>query len=78
MHYGEFRNFGLFSSLFKVGLRQRYLHICRVSASPFQVKMPSLSPTLEDGSIAQWTKKEGDSVSVGGVLYEVQTDRAVV
>ncbi|TGZ75142.1 hypothetical protein CRM22_000543 [Opisthorchis felineus] len=78
MYCGVFRNFVLFGSLFKVGLRQRYLHICRVSASPFQVKMPSLSPTMEDGSIAQWTKKEGDSVSVGDVLCEVQTDKAVV
>lgn len=68
----------MLGSLLRVAPRQRYLHICRVSASPFQVKMPSLSPTMEDGSIAQWTKKEGDSVSVGDVLCEVQTDKAVV
>lgn len=40
--------------------------------------MPSLSPTMESGSIVQWHKKEGDEVAPGDLLCEVQTDKAVV
>lgn len=40
--------------------------------------MPSLSPTMENGTIVQWHKKEGDEVAPGDLLCEVQTDKAVV
>ena len=42
------------------------------------VGMPSLSPTMEAGTIASWAKKEGDSFGPGDVLCEVETDKAVV
>jgi len=42
------------------------------------VKMPSLSPTMSEGSIVAWHKKEGDSVAAGDVLCDIQTDKAVV
>lgn len=45
---------------------------------PFTVTMPKLSPTMEEGSIAKWHKKEGDKVSAGELLIEVATDKAVV
>lgn len=45
---------------------------------PFVVKMPKLSPTMEEGTIAQWTKKEGDFVEAGEVLLEIATDKATV
>ena len=40
--------------------------------------MPSLSPTMAEGVIVKWLKQEGDSVSPGDVLCEIQTDKAVM
>lgn len=40
--------------------------------------MPKLSPTMEEGVIAKWHKKEGDTVEVGDLLMEVATDKATV
>ncbi|CAN6481040.1 unnamed protein product [Victoria cruziana] len=52
------------------------------SASGFpshqQIGMPSLSPTMTEGNIAKWLKKEGDKISPGEVLCEVETDKATV
>merc|ERR1719266_1345011 len=42
------------------------------------VNMPSLSPTMTEGTIVKWMKSEGESVSAGDVLCEIQTDKAVV
>ncbi|KDP40740.1 hypothetical protein JCGZ_24739 [Jatropha curcas] len=42
------------------------------------IGMPSLSPTMTEGNIARWLKKEGDKVSPGEVLCEVETDKATV
>ncbi|XP_010262034.1 PREDICTED: dihydrolipoyllysine-residue acetyltransferase component 2 of pyruvate dehydrogenase complex, mitochondrial-like isoform X2 [Nelumbo nucifera] len=43
-----------------------------------EIGMPSLSPTMTEGNIARWLKKEGDTVSPGEVLCEVETDKATV
>ncbi|XP_047075172.1 dihydrolipoyllysine-residue acetyltransferase component 3 of pyruvate dehydrogenase complex, mitochondrial-like isoform X2 [Lolium rigidum] len=43
-----------------------------------EIGMPSLSPTMTEGNIARWVKKEGDKVSPGEVLCEVETDKATV
>lgn len=40
--------------------------------------MPSLSPTMVEGTIIKWLKKEGDPVQPGDVLCDIQTDKAVV
>eukprot|EP00644_Phytophthora_capsici_P006357 jgi/Phyca11/511668/fgenesh2_kg.PHYCAscaffold_94_\ len=40
--------------------------------------MPSLSPTMETGSLSSWLKKEGEEVNAGDVLCQVETDKAVV
>src|SRR5262245_18487096 len=40
------------------------------------VTMPRLSPTMEEGVLAKWTKKEGDKISPGDVIAEVETDKA--
>lgn len=37
--------------------------------------MPSLSPTMKEGNIAKWLKKEGDKVEPGDFLMEVETDK---
>lgn len=45
---------------------------------PFTLTMPKLSPTMEEGTIAKWHKKEGDFVKAGDVIFEVATDKATV
>src|SRR5829696_4257677 len=41
-----------------------------------KVVLAKLSPTMEEGTIVKWTKNEGDSVKVGDVLAEIETDKA--
>ncbi|NWU91819.1 ODPX protein, partial [Upupa epops] len=43
-----------------------------------QVLMPALSPTMEQGNIVKWLKKEGEAVSAGDALCEIETDKAVI
>ena len=43
-----------------------------------QVVMPKLSPTMEEGQLARWLKKEGDKVSVGEPIAEIDTDKATM
>ncbi|MBI5274459.1 MAG: pyruvate dehydrogenase complex dihydrolipoamide acetyltransferase [Chlamydiales bacterium] len=45
---------------------------------PFTLTMPKLSPTMEEGTIVKWHKKEGDLVQDGDLLFEVATDKATV
>lgn len=45
---------------------------------PFTLTMPKLSPTMEEGTITKWHKKEGDFVKAGDLLFEVATDKATV
>ncbi len=45
---------------------------------PSTLTMPKLSPTMEEGTIAKWHKKEGDQVKAGDLLFEVATDKATV
>lgn len=40
--------------------------------------MPSLSPTMSEGTIVSWKKKEGDRISPGDALCEIQTDKAIM
>lgn len=47
-------------------------------ADPIKILMPSLSPTMEEGNIVKWLKKEGEAVSAGDALCEIETDKAVV
>ncbi|CAL5404286.1 unnamed protein product [Camellia sinensis] len=42
------------------------------------LEMPALSPTMSQGNIAKWMKKEGDKIGVGDVLCEIETDKATV
>ncbi|MFC3301349.1 pyruvate dehydrogenase complex E1 component subunit beta [Parvularcula lutaonensis] len=42
------------------------------------VLMPALSPTMEEGTLAKWLKKEGDTVSSGDILAEIETDKATM
>lgn len=43
-----------------------------------ELKMPALSPTMEEGKLARWLVKEGDEVSSGDILAEIETDKATM
>src|SRR5436853_6356310 len=45
---------------------------------PVNILMPALSPTLEKGNLAKWLKKEGDKVTPGDVIAEIETDKATM
>jgi len=45
---------------------------------PIEILMPALSPTMSEGTLARWLKKEGDSVKSGEVLCEIETDKATM
>src|SRR5262252_6290214 len=45
---------------------------------PIEILMPALSPTMTEGNLAKWLKKEGDEVHSGDVLAEIETDKATM
>src|SRR6201981_44507 len=45
---------------------------------PTQVLMPALSPTMEKGNLSKWLKKEGDTVTSGDVIAEIENDKATM
>jgi pyruvate dehydrogenase E2 component (dihydrolipoamide acetyltransferase) len=45
---------------------------------PIELKMPALSPTMEEGTLAKWLVKEGDEVKSGDILAEIETDKATM
>ncbi|SDC02267.1 pyruvate dehydrogenase E2 component (dihydrolipoamide acetyltransferase) [Sphingomonas sp. YR710] len=45
---------------------------------PIELKMPALSPTMEQGNLAKWLVKEGDAVKSGDLLAEIETDKATM
>jgi len=45
---------------------------------PIEIRMPALSPTMTEGNIARWLKKEGDAVHSGDVIAEIETDKATM
>lgn len=53
-------------------------HTAFLQVAGQEIKMPSLSPTMTEGTIVKWMKKEGDAVAPGDVLCEIQTDKAVM
>ncbi|WP_156442269.1 biotin/lipoyl-containing protein, partial [Sphingomonas sp. CCH19-C6] len=45
---------------------------------PIEIKMPALSPTMEEGTLARWLVKEGDTVGAGDLMAEIETDKATM
>lgn len=45
---------------------------------PINILMPALSPTMTEGNVARWHKKEGDQVQAGDILAEIETDKATM
>ncbi|KAF8431766.1 single hybrid motif-containing protein [Boletus edulis BED1] len=57
---------------------RRCLHQSTVRHAITSFTMPAMSPTMTEGGIASWKKKEGDSFSAGDVLLEIETDKATI
>ena len=45
---------------------------------PIEIKMPALSPTMEEGTLAKWLVKVGDKISSGDIMAEIETDKATM
>ena len=45
---------------------------------PIEILMPALSPTMEEGNLSKWVKKEGDKVAPGDIIAEIETDKATM
>ncbi len=45
---------------------------------PIEILMPALSPTMTEGNLAKWVKKEGDKIKAGQVIAEIETDKATM
>jgi pyruvate dehydrogenase E2 component (dihydrolipoamide acetyltransferase) len=45
---------------------------------PIEITMPALSPTMTEGNLAKWVKKEGDKIKSGEVIAEIETDKATM
>src|SRR5688500_5449721 len=45
---------------------------------PINILMPALSPTMTEGNLAKWLKKEGDPVKSGDIIAEIETDKATM
>ena len=45
---------------------------------PIDILMPALSPTMTEGNLAKWVKKEGDAIKAGDVICEIETDKATM
>ncbi|MEL7728363.1 pyruvate dehydrogenase complex E1 component subunit beta [Citromicrobium bathyomarinum] len=43
-----------------------------------ELKMPALSPTMEEGTLAKWLKSEGDKIEIGDIIAEIETDKATM
>lgn len=45
---------------------------------PVKILMPALSPTMTEGNLVKWHKKQGDAVKAGDLLAEIETDKATM
>jgi len=50
----------------------------KLIAMPIEILMPALSPTMTEGNLARWLKKEGDKIVAGEVIAEIETDKATM
>lgn len=66
------------SQLLASRVNLRSFHLADVNQLPMTLNMPALSPTMTEGTIIKWHKKEGDTYMPGDLLMEIQTDKAVM
>jgi len=57
---------------------RRFLHQTSTRYAVTNLEMPAMSPTMTEGGIASWKKKEGDAFIAGDVLLEIETDKATI
>lgn len=70
---------GFHDNFSKLKLRIGVRYASSAEVPPHTVlEMPALSPTMNQGNIAKWKKKEGDKIAVGDVLCEIETDKATL
>ncbi|CAI0410785.1 unnamed protein product [Linum tenue] len=69
---------GSHDSFLKVKLHSGIRHFSSEVPAHMVVGMPALSPTMTQGNIAKWHKKEGDKIEVGDILCEIETDKATL
>ncbi|KAI0082856.1 single hybrid motif-containing protein [Panus rudis PR-1116 ss-1] len=65
-------------SLVRSSASRRWLQTSAVRHAVSKFEMPAMSPTMTEGAIANWKKKEGESFSAGDVLLEIETDKATI
>ncbi|XP_058205701.1 dihydrolipoyllysine-residue acetyltransferase component 1 of pyruvate dehydrogenase complex, mitochondrial isoform X2 [Rhododendron vialii] len=69
-------------SISNIEAREQETSAIKISSSELPphiiLEMPALSPTMSQGNIVKWKKKEGDKIEVGDVLCEIETDKATV
>ncbi|KZP31210.1 dihydrolipoamide acetyltransferase [Athelia psychrophila] len=56
----------------------RHMHVSARRHALSKFSMPAMSPTMSEGGIASWKKKEGESYATGDVLLEIETDKATI
>lgn len=66
------------SSLAATRIFARRFHVSARRSALSRFNMPAMSPTMSEGGIASWKKKEGESFSTGDVLVEIETDKATI
>src|SRR5262252_5479379 len=54
------------------------LGYAREIAMPTEILMPALSPTMEEGKLAKWLVKEGQTIKAGDIIAEIETDKATM
>nr|XP_023697980.1 pyruvate dehydrogenase protein X component, mitochondrial [Paramormyrops kingsleyae] len=72
------QNASRIQQLCRSNLRHFFLSPSFLGAPPIRLQMPALSPTMEEGNIIKWLKKEGEPVTAGDALCEIETDKAFI
>lgn len=66
------------SRLSRYDLRTTAMRTSAPASALSKFHMPAMSPTMTEGGIASWKKKEGDTFAAGDVLVEIETDKATI
>ncbi|XP_004069779.1 pyruvate dehydrogenase protein X component, mitochondrial [Oryzias latipes] len=78
LRFNQFKKSICPTHYFQDRVRQFFHSPWALGVTPLKVQMPALSPTMEEGNIVKWLKKEGETVEAGDALCEIETDKAVV
>ncbi|CAL1535101.1 unnamed protein product [Lymnaea stagnalis] len=76
--FSRLTNFRTDGITLRCNLKNRQFQSSAAILATIKLDMPSLSPTMEKGNIIKWHKKEGDTVSPGDALCDIETDKAII